>query len=210
MKKNQCPYAFSAKSRAAMIAYCTARDTYSNGYEVFPFVWNVKTHGANWQHPKGDYELDASLDAAWQKHMDSGYDFAQFVFESTGSYYTDNEWCSYPGADQGDWQFSFEGRSGGWLALIEWRGHRLSRMSMHDLKAWLSELPFTELRAFYRGIVCADQDLTPQNAAIKVEYEVNFRRHEWECELQESREASYNEFARSYEASRPDLYATHV
>ncbi len=200
------PYKFGARSRKVMIEYITDRGRYCNNYnERFPLAWNVKTYKADWQHPKGDYALDESLDDAWQKEMGSDAYFEVFVYENVCHYYL-NDWTSYPGDDQGYWKFDFVGRSGGWLALTHWRGVKFSGMDKADFAEWLNELIFDDLRSFYRGIVCANDEFTQDNASKNVELEVNIRRHEWETELKEAKEAALSEFVQSYESSRPDMY----
>jgi hypothetical protein len=203
MTKPKASYTFAAKSRKAMLDYLAARSHYFDHYTAYPFNWNVKAYRVDWQHPKGEHECDTAFDRQWQAYMDSNNWLCASVFEDASRIIAENDWTSYPGDDQGDWHFEFAGRQGGHLVLTKWRGISLAGV---DIRETFETMEFTELRAFYRGIVCADSDFTSDKASAEVEYHCNFRRGEWESDLKAKREARLNCEARKLMDSRPDLY----
>lgn len=202
------PYTFPARSRKAMAAYLLDRRGYSDHYTPFPFSWNVKAHCVNYDRPTGDYTLSPAFDSAWQDEITNSSWRVNSAFEAAQSYYVE-EWCSYPGADQGDWRFGFYGRQGGHLCLEMWRGRKMYGGGF-DLEDWLEDLPFSDLKAFYRAVVCMDQDFTQKAARQNVEADLNYQRHQWEEDQIDARESAAREFADDLEQSRPDLYAHNV
>ena len=205
----KCPYAFPLKSRADIVAFLDRRGR-SYAYRRYAFAWNVKTHGATFdgeslrRHCPG---LDPAEDSAWEALLsdDNGglvWTWCEDAARNSGV--QDDEWTSYPGADQGDWQFSFAGRSAGWIVLEKWRGRDvrdIDAAELMDPEVW----PFADLRAFYRGIVCADQDFTPARAAAEVEWFAADYREHWEAERAEERAAEAEAEAEAIAAARPDL-----
>jgi hypothetical protein len=198
------PYSFPARSRKAMIAYVLDRKPYyESHYSRFDFAWNVKAHGVDWQNPTGEYTLDSNLDSAWENHLQSssGDSVTEWAFEDAQSYYR-KEWCSYPGDDQGEWIFGFYGRQGGHLCLESWRGYKFNG---DDLESIFEGFSNDELRAFYRGIVCADSDFTYAKASANVEYQVNWIRGQWEEEKREEQERRDSAMAARMQEERPDM-----
>ena len=229
-------YQFTAKTRAEKIDYILNRSSrsYDYGHSQYMWAWDVKVYpdfsGDNLR--KHIPELNPAYDERWDEicENDNGSVFYNAI-EDAQRDYAEGEWCSYPGNDQGDWKFGFEGRSGGWLVLTEYRGKRMDRSPLEgdmgefcSLAAnwrWLFELPLEDeygdenylawdddkLDAFYRGIVTADVDFTPENATANVEYYAAHYRlrleEEWDQEVAEQAEA----FADDLESSRPDMYA---
>ena len=192
----KAPYKFPARSRKAMLAYLEDRRGYVDHCTSYPFAWNVKARNVNYAHPKGEHTLSAEYDSEWAKRVEHGLPVEQ-AFEDA-SWPLANEWTSYPGDDQGDWHFLSAGRSGGWLVLDTWRGINVRSLDLPDLSTH-------DLRAFYRGIVCADSDFTPAKASQEVEYRLNDIRHEWEVEQDAARNERSATLAESIADSRPDL-----
>ena len=201
-----CPYTFPHKSRAAIADYLK-RIGRSYDHRRYAFTWNVKTWGADFggdslrAHVAG---LDPARDAEFQDMAASDpYLFSHWC-EDAGRHVAEGEWCSYPGDDQGDWTFSFAGRSGGWLVLEKWRGRDVRDVWAEDFMdrdLW----PWADLVAFYRGIRCADSDFTPEKAAREVEWQAASWRAEWEAEAEEEKAEAARDVAESIAASRPDL-----
>ena len=202
----KCPYVFAAKSRAAMTAYILDRRGYSDNYRRYPFSWNVKVYRIDWAHPKGEYVLNPAFDAAWRAYVEEDDSVSANAFEDAQRVYSEKEWTSWPGDDQGDWEFSFCGRAGGHLCLESWKGETLAGIDGGDLSDWLTELPFPRLRRFYRALVCMDSDFTPEKASEEVEYHVNFQRGMWEETRQFKLDAELAKFVEQMESSRPDMY----
>lgn len=207
-------YSFPARSRAAMIEYIGNRQSRGYHYRTYPFCWNVKAYisGLESEDLHGlemSESIDPAFDSQWDQYVSEKENSLFWsLCEDGGRYLSEGEWTSYPGNDQGDWKFSFEGRSGGWLVLNKWRGHDLTGMSLADVAEWCADLSFDELKAFYRGIVCADSDFTSDNAAIEVMYQATSLRSHLEDGWQQEREAENAAFAVAYQESRPDMYTT--
>jgi hypothetical protein len=201
MSKAKHPYYFGDKSRAAMTDFICSHKSH---HGVLSF--NVKAHNVNWERPKGDYGLDPALDAAWDIHLQSkaGEYVSQWAFDDASRHYSDGEYTSYPGNDQGDWQFYFEGRQGGWLTLHKWRGWKMPRY-VDDLREFCDGLDYKTLRKFYVGVSCMAVDFTPANASANVESAVNFIRWQWEEDKREEQEAADSAMAERTAAERPDL-----
>lgn len=205
----KAPYTFPHKSRAAIVDYLNRQGRAYYGRR-YPFAWNVKTYGANFDNDslrKHYPELDPALDSAWDagdRLGDRNDDFERWCSDA-GDYVASGEWRSYTGNDQGDWQFAFAGRMGGWLVLEKWRGRDLCGRDFltdfDDSESW----PWAELVAFYRGIRCADTDFTPEKAAREVEYMAATERYFWEEEEREKRDNAAQQMADAIADSRPDL-----
>jgi hypothetical protein len=186
-----------------MTAYIVDRKAYYADHTSFAFSWNVKAYNVNCKHPKGE-KLNPIFDDEWLAEMESNCERYNWAQEDAQSFYAapENLWTSWPGDDQGDWQFGFYGRGGGHMCLEQWRGTKLYG-SYFDLAEWLESLTFKELRKFYIGIVCADHDFTPRAACEEVEYKLSWQRAQWE----EEKEAELVEDARAQEEARLDMYA---
>jgi hypothetical protein len=207
------PYTFPHKSRQAIYEYLAGRGAYYD-QERYAFAWNVKTHTASFYsnalrlvHP----DLDPAFDAAWEALLESdNSNLFWYWCEGAGRGIAEGEWTSYPGDDQGDWDFSFAGRSGGWLILRKWRGYDMRDVYPNDFldpELW----PWADLVAFYRGIRCADSDFTPQKAAKEVMFQAaRYRGEVWEVEKREMSDARARKLADSIAAARPDLEPCYV
>lgn len=203
----KAPYTFPLRSRAAMVEFLT-RDGRSYGYRRFRFAWNVKAHAARFDGDtlrKINPDLDPAFDSTWDAHCDKNGDSMFWVWcGNAARVVSDGDWTSYPGDDQGDWDFAFAGRSGGWLVLQKWRGRDMVDLDPSDFldpEIW----PFADLRAFYRGIVCADQDFTPAKAAAEIEYFAACDRGIWEEEIRAARDTKAEAVALDMQEARPDL-----
>ncbi len=216
----KAPYTFPHKSRADMVAYILGRDARSYHYQTFRFVWNIKAYAADFDGAslrKHFPDLDPRFDAEWDSKVESDEYFFWQCCEDGLRYVMDGEWTSYPGSDQGDWEFSVGGRCGGWLILEKWRGRDVRNLrhepeNDYDLHYGvednLATWDFAEIRDFYRGLRTADSDFTSEKAAQEVEYQAAFQRECWEDDLREARAFQAGVEARRMESARPDLYGT--
>ena len=203
MAKHRCPYTYPHRSRAGMTAYIVDRTAHSDYHTTYPICWNVKVYSADWSGHAGDETVNARFDKAWDEYMNDNPEFSSMIFEDAGRTFSEGEYTTYPGDDQGDWRFGFFGRSGGWLALTEWTGTKLYGRDF-DLAEFCAALSFTELRILYRALRCMDADITRDKVNEEVSFHVNFQRHQWEAD----RLAEEDENARDAEANRPDMYET--
>lgn len=233
-------YQFTATTRAEKIDYILNRSSrsYDHGHSQYMWAWDVKVYpdfsGDNLR--KHIPELNPAYDAKWDQYCenDNGSVF-EHAIEDARREFTEGDWCSYPGDDQGDWNFGFAGRSGGWLVLTEYRGKRMDQSPLYgDLGEYCSlaanwrelfELPLEDedgyenylgshlawdddkLDAFYRDIVTADAEFTPENATRNVEYYAADYRFQLEKEWAAEDESAAEAFADALVQSRPDMYA---
>ncbi len=162
----KCPYTFDAKTVGDVVDYLSTSRRYGNA----PLSWNVKAYNADW-NGKGnpDYKRDETLDKAWDNYLSKskgGEYVHNAVYEAAQEYYRE-EWSAYPGDDQGDWVFSFQGRQSGHLCLDRWCGNDLRDMCRSEFAEFVASLldDPVALSKFYVGIVCADQEFTPTKAS---------------------------------------------
>lgn len=203
------PYTFPHDTRATVIEYLMDRQ--SRGYHgrTYRFCWNVKIYRADFggdslrQH---NADLDPAFDDRWNDHLENdGYLFTLFSNDAARQI-NEDEWCSYPGDDQGDWKFNFAGRSGGWIVLEKWRGRDMRNPDADDL----AEMDLDDLTAFYRGIRCADSDFTQAKAAAEVEYQAAFYREQLEAEWRAEKDTAIAAEVEQIETARPDLAPAYI
>lgn len=202
----KAPYSFPLKSRAA-IADFLDRDGRCYHHKRYRFCWDVKAYRADFDSAtmrKRNPDLDPAFDDQWQEWIERNDNAFWDFCEDAARQITDGEWCSYPGDDQGDWDFSFAGRCGGWIVLEKWRGHNVTDATKEDFLD-LDQWPWKDLVAFYRGIVCADQDFTTVKAGQEVEHQAAFRRECLEDDWRADRDAAARAMADAIAAERPDL-----
>lgn len=209
MPKLKCPYTFPHRTRKAMTDYLLDRKRYGG----YAFAWNVKVYGDVLKASEAaahDIPANPRFDAEWQAEVegDNGERFYRACADAA-SYLTDKLYSTYPGDDQGDWEFGFEGRSSGWLVLTGWREHAMGRGALGCASDWIGELSFADLRTLYRGIRCMDSDFTRDKVLAEVAYHLRGQRADWE-EINgytvKQQDAAAEQSARDLERSRPDMY----
>jgi hypothetical protein len=206
--KTACPYSFPHKSRAAIAEYLDRDGRYYRPTR-YRFCWDVKAYCTDFDSDtmrRHNPDLSPAFDERWQEWIERNRDAFWWFCEDAGRHISEGEWCSYPGDDQGDWQFAFAGRSGGWVVLEKWRGRDVADATKADFLDH-DEWPWPDLVAFYRGIRCADQDFTTQKAAAEVEYKAAFHREYLEEEWRAEAEQQAEDMAAAIAADRPDLAA---
>lgn len=200
--KTKCPYQFPHKSRAGMTAYLADHESYGGWNHPFrrwsPLSWNVKLGGFSNDGKRGEFKANPEFDDAWDSYVQSSNSVWDWITEDMCRTYSDSEYTTYPGDDQGQWKFCFAGRSGGHMILESWQIARPQRDGKPDglsLKVdflrqfdrdswveWLGEIEFSTLRALYRAVRCMDQDFTRDKLNREFEHQLNFRREQWEGE----------------------------
>lgn len=195
-KKNSNPYNFPLTTRAKMTSFLLSHLSRHYGYTRYPFVWNVKVYNFDETGKTGDYAVNPALDLAWKNYTGTRDSFFYDVIDEArrNSGLEHSEYTTYPGSDQGDWNFTFVGRSGGWLALKEWRGTDLTKVG-HDylLEEFLEGLSWANLKTFYRGIVTMDTDFTLSAARTNLDVACNFMRYQWEQQFAELTQVPHSE-----------------
>lgn len=197
-KSKKCPYQFPLRSREAMLGYLRVHESYHplnvwNG--GFVLSWDVKVYNPDWSGHSGSYTVDASLDAAWAAHVqEQAAELDELVFEAARFLLSNGEYSTYPGDDQGQYTFFFNGRSGGHLCLAScdivpaMYTYGVIPFSFHDrghYSEYLASLSYADLRTLYKAIVCMDSDFTRANATVAVNEQINFFRSQWEEEQRE-------------------------
>lgn len=175
-----------------MIGYLSDHESYSGWNHPYrkwsPLSWDVKL-SPNYDGKRGECKTDDALDDEWDKHVTSsdGQHIWDWIVEDMRCHYTEGTYCTYPGDDQGNWKFCFAGRSGGHMLLEEWKYGKWNCINflkgfygVDTWTAWLEGQPFGELRTLYRAVRCMDADFTREKMNREFEYQLNFRRHEWE------------------------------
>jgi hypothetical protein len=206
----KAPYSFPERSRAGMVKAIEAISSpYYDRPRSFAFSWNVKyPRGidvtANGLAPYAQAPLDPALDDAWQGESEKPERF-DWLLEDTRR--DVDEYSTYPGEDQGAFEFGFYGRQGGHLCLESAFGFDLSNMD--DLAETLrdpAETSFKDLRRLYRALVCMDSDFSRAKVRDAFAYAWAWQRMIWEEETKAERAHVNAAIAAEYEESRPDLY----
>lgn len=187
------PYNFDAKSRIAMVDYM--RNVGSRYYRPwrYPFAFDVKighliynqalTAEALASHNPESRPFVAQWDSAFATYAESEGFFDSICEDMARGV---DDYCTWPGDDSGDFTFTFEGRSGGWLCLEKWQGIDLRNLDFDDLLADKDSWPFERVRSLYRALVCIVQDTRPQALIADYMAQVAWRRQQWEGERIES------------------------
>ena len=184
------PYNFSARSRADMISALESIGGRYDGRNRYPFAWNVKIHSIGDMTAAGLAEFDSGTgepfspawDSAWAAHLERSDSLFWDICSDAGRYYTDGDYCTWAGNDQGDYGFEFHGRSGGWLVLTKWRGRSLRDFSIADdcgADSYAS-LTWPEVRQLYRAIETMNQDFTPAKIRAEFRSHLAMARGQWE------------------------------
>lgn len=205
MTTTKCPYTYPHKSKAGMVQYLASHDSYggwnhpNRGFS--PLSWNVKLYNFKTDGKQGEFTATESLDDAWEQYTQDTPELFEWVVEDMRRQYSEGEYTTYPGNDQGDWEFCFAGRSGGHMLLESWKGCGYSIdflgdfSSEADWEQWLDGLCFQDLKALYRAVRCMDADFTRDKINREVEYQVSFRREQWEAEQKETEDMACRDIA---------------
>lgn len=184
---SRCPYTYPHRSKAAQIEYLEAHQSrYTNQTDPgwCPLVWNVKLYDVDTTGLKGDYEVRRWLDERWEQHVkdDTDGDLWNGIIEDMCRPYTDDEYTTCPGNDQGHWSFFFFGRSSGWMGLEKWKDDHIFKSfgSAGDWHDYLFGLPTKELKTLYRAVICMDADFTTQKIHVNFACHMNWSRYQWE------------------------------
>lgn len=188
-----CPYKFDAKSRVAMVDYMRSNGgRYYRPYR-YAFAFDVKvghliysqalTAEALESHNPESRPFVAAWDSAFASYANEPGFFDSICEDMARDV---DDYSSYPGDDQGDFGFTFGGRSGGWLLLEKWQGRDLRNLDFDDLLADKDSWPFERVRSLYRALVCMNQDFRPQALIESYMAQVGYRREQWESERIES------------------------
>lgn len=215
--KTKCPYSFPLRKRADIIAHLGEHFSYypmnsNNG--GFCLAWKIKVYNFD-PMGGGDYTRNPARDSAWESKVENSDSMFWDACGDATRYYTDSEWSNYPGIEQGEWKFSINGRSGGYMLLEDapgwahlprgWTMHRATWDSRSDFLEWLHELDYATLLRFYKAMQVLDSDLSPENCRANLESAFGFMREQWEEEKTQEQEAADSAMAERIADERPDL-----
>lgn len=185
----RCPYTYPHRSKKARIEYLVAHQSYGGWNHPYrgwsPLAWNVKFHVRDWSGKEGDYKVCGLRDAEWDENAQNDVHLWMAIVEDMQRQYVEGEYCTYPGDDQGDWDFQFAGRSGGWMLLESWKPltatYFLNCFNDSDgWKQWLEAKSASTVEVLYRAVRCMDADFTTEKIVKEFEYQLNFQRSQWE------------------------------
>lgn len=214
-------YQFTARSRVAMTeAILGMMNPRHYDGRTYPFCYNVKSYSA-WPesaaelkpfHPEGQ-EFNAAWDKAWESYASASESLWWRIIEDMRT--ATESYSDYDGRE--GFEFSFAGRSGGWLVLesgpdsILWKGK-----DSDDIAELLAALPFAELKGVYRALVCIAHDSRREAVNASQSWAVAYARASWEAERQAELESCEAAIAsglarlRGLVAARQALPAEHV
>lgn len=169
--------------REALLSHSFHR---SEPYDDFRLSWNIKVYGkvdTSGHHP--DFQNDPAFDERWQQHMAEGDEVFWRACEQALSVFVEGEFTTFPGDDQGDYQFGVQGCNGGHLVLTGFKYYDekdLKWASKADFEEFLDELDDAELLALYRldrhvaqATANPEQALAYEYASIRSAMEVDWR-----------------------------------
>lgn len=187
-------YTYPHKSRVSITDYLMRHQSYGGWNHPYrgwsPLAWDVKVHEIDetggWKLKHHEF-IDPLLDDEWddfrRENMDNLW---SLIIEDSQRHYIEGEYTTYPGDDQGDWKFTFGGRSGGWLILSKWKNDDFLKMANQESwEDYLNGLFFSDLTILYKAVRCMDVDFTRENAERNVSYQLNFQRTVWEEGIRE-------------------------
>ena len=190
-KKN--PYTVPLRRRKDIENYLVHHEAYwpaSSWNGGFVLSWNVKVYGLDWSGKSGDETVNPYYDAQWEAYCNkNSSDLFVNVCEDATYEVTHGGYSTFPGTDQGSYEFFLNGRSGGHLCLSKceivpqpyaWSSIPFSFRDRAHWWDYVTTLNFDDLRQLYRAIVCMDADFTREKAEAEVNYHLNRYRAEWE------------------------------
>ena len=206
----RCPYKFPARSRKAMLAAIEsmARPYWDHG-TAYAFSWDVK---APFPFPQSAADLNpyhyeggafnAAWDSAWEAELEERMGWIIERMRDRA-----DEYSTWPGDDQGSFQFAFAGRQGGHMVLTHAFGIKLGGYTITELLE--DRMPSgnpENVKRLYRALVCMTADFSRERVRDAFAYTVAFERLQWEEERQMAAQAAHEAYAAELTASRPDMY----
>ncbi len=188
----EVPCEFPKVGRVGIITEIMNHAVHRDGhYGDFHLSWNVKM-AMNFDETgkSGSEKVDPAFDEQWKEYAEDGENNA-FLFDiithDMASQYLEGLYSTYPGEDQGAYEFGFQGRSGGHMVLKEVDGQEISFSSYSDVAESLKELSDEELIKLWKVTRSLDQDITSEKLKTEFDYQLNFQRsqkeEEWAREM---------------------------
>ncbi|AQT06694.1 hypothetical protein A0U91_16970 (plasmid) [Acetobacter persici] len=179
---SEAPYKFPLESREDIIVALGRHSFHdAGGRRDNCLSWNIKVYDFDATGKAGGEEpTDARYDDAWKAYAYQN-DVFNMACESALLPYVEKEYTTYPGDDQGGYEFTTAGRSSGHLVLTNWDGNTpsdpaskaipLSFYDRTDFVEWLKDLPDTSLVKLYKLVTCLDEDLKPERIKSEMDYQ---------------------------------------
>lgn len=185
------PYRFSLKSRIDIINFLTSYEHYLRGrWESSPLAWNVKAYGVDLSF---EHLIDVYRTSGDYSKEDHWLDYPEFLVPALDKFkeVEDDLWSwgreaacdqvSDPDAYRSLWdgklldvEYGFAGRSGGWLLMLSFQGHKLQRMERYEFEDWLGNIEFSILKDLYKLVVQNDHDFRREAVEREIEYQATF------------------------------------
>ncbi|KXV06749.1 hypothetical protein AD930_06520 [Acetobacter malorum] len=195
---SEAPYKFPLESREDIIVALGQHSFHdAGGQRDYCLSWDIKAYNfdatgkLDGEDPVDARPVDARYDDAWEAYVSQADVFSQ-ACENALCMYKEKEYTTYTGDDQGDYEFTTAGRSGGHLVLTNWDGNTpsdpaskaipLSFYDRTDFVEWLKDLPDTSLVKLYKLVTCLDEDLKPENIKCEMDFQFSAIRHGMEEE----------------------------
>ena len=153
-----------------------------------PFAFNVKVYETDlafesllgrWREYEGDplYTHNPRwLKQAAERYQEHERHLFDWGVEGACSYFSDGPGSTYTMLWCGtaiDVEYGFTGRTGGWLYIARFEGHRLSD-HYSDRDGWLQDLDWPTLKKFYQLVLMLSHDLSPERRRREVEHQAAF------------------------------------
>lgn len=178
------PYGAPLRNRLDIVRSLTSHEMYSDGrYSSYQIAWSLDKFGADTSGKVNaeEYKPNEKYDERWQDYVDSDHRVEEWVFEDAVRTYTEAEYTTYPGDDQGQYRFAVGGDCGDKIALTKWfryEGTEISWRDKDNYVTWLRELDNEDLRDFYRLVTHVDADV--QKFKEDLAHQYSFRRMQTE------------------------------
>jgi hypothetical protein len=183
-----CPYAFPLSTRREIVGFLSRHDGHPSDRDGFCLSWNIKVgdFDATGSRHSGEFNFDPVFDAHWKSAVEHDGERFWDACRDGLSQWTGGCYAVHPGMNEGAYEFSTAGRSGGHLVLTAMSGESVSFEGRRSFIEWLENLASdSTLVEMYRLAVCCDHDLG--RPASEVEYQFACQRSMFEARRVEDR-----------------------
>ncbi|MGY3582373.1 hypothetical protein ACVIGB_000703 [Bradyrhizobium sp. USDA 4341] len=192
---------FPCRTREQMLVFLGNHEMKPPDHHGAAIAWNIKARGFP-VNGKGEIATDDRFDKRWEEYLQQHCDevFWQ-ACEDELSQFLDGSYDTYPGEDEGSYEFGTRGRQNGWLYLRAWdgpqpkRGHNPMHFDHYsEYVEYLLALSPADLCRLYKLVANVDHDVRDPDAAIA--HHFNSRRsmleQEWAAELENEPENGHS------------------
>lgn len=188
---------FPLEGRADIQNYLMEHETHKVGgpYSKSALAWSIKVGNFDTSGKQGDEEVDERFDERWEAEVENNPHIFSTACEDALRTFTEGEYSTYPGNDQGHYTFGIAGRSGGWLTLESVKGisEKLAWEDLAEYENFLNSLLDEEMVSLYRVVANLDHDVTGPKINKEMAYQYSFQRANmeeiWKADLEDEMEA---------------------